>query len=367
MKWQQSYADLRNLVTDNETIWLTSRVTLIPEQIRPRFYQLFDLTRTAFLREHLPNYSEETKRLKALYSNVEESVKSMLGLEEIAISVDISRFLDETEGRLSEPLVDRLFQLLRDERDVETFEKESSLVLKNSYAELFHQVYRHWAALSLIKLLRGRRLFSVKVPLIEMTARGPKIATDPEPIPKPQETKQLSFLSEAIPAFTVPNFIVDSGEVGQFVAFTTEIRDVYGQAHVMWRAADANPERAWFSHEELEPLWKRYDTLDLKHDVLFYVCDQLPDLALVADSERFARPDGVMICASRSAGMEYLREKGCLYRDHLRPRSGVFMVLPDPPEETPISPLEDIHWLPVGLEQSKLLPIVRSMKRSESS
>ncbi len=367
MKWRQAYADLRNLVADHDEIRLTPHVTLIPGQIRPRFYQLFDATRTAFLREHLPDYAEEMSQLKGFYFEVEESVKSMMGLEEIVVSAEVSRFLHETEERLSEPLFDRLFELLRDQTDVETFEKQSSIVLKNLYAELFHQAYRHWVVLSLIKLLGGRRLFSVKGPLIEMTARGPKIAVRPKPIPKPQETKRLSFLSESIPAFIVPNFIVDSGEAGQLVAFATEIRDLHSQSHAMWRAADADPGRGWFSHEALEPLWKRYDTLDLKQDVLFYVGDQWSELALVADSERFARPDGIMICVSRSGGTEYLHEKGRLYRDHLKPRSGVFMVLLNPAEEAPVGLFEEIYWLPAGFEQTKLFPIVRLLRQGKGS
>ena len=182
---------------------------------------------------------------------------------------------------------------------VEIFEKETSIVLKDLYTELFEQAYRYWAVLSLIELLRGRKLFSVKAPLIEMTARGPNIVTEPQPIPKPQAARHLSFFSETIPAFIVPNFIVDSARDRAVCCLQDRNGDVYSQAQVMWRAADANPEREWFFHEDLEPLWKRYHILDLKRDVLFYVGDQLSDGALVADSERFARPDGVIICVSR--------------------------------------------------------------------
>jgi hypothetical protein len=367
MKWRQAYADLRNLVTGDNEILLTPRVTLIPEQIRPRFYQLFDLTRTAFLREHLPDCSEETKRLRDLSASVEENIKRTFHLEEIVIPTDLRRFLNDGEGRLSEPLFDPLFELLRGERDVESFEKEASIVLEGLYAGLYQRAYRHWVILSLIELSRGSRAFSVKVPLIEMTARGPQIVIDPHPIPKPHGTSQLSFLSEAIPAFIVPDVIVDSTGIGRFVAFKTEMGDVYHQAQVMWKAADASPEREWFSHEELEPLWKRYHALDLKRDVLIYVCGQLSDLGLVADSERFARPDGVMIWVSRSDAMEKLHEKGRLYRDHLKPRSGVFMILLDSKKEIHVSPCEGIHWLPVALDQSKLLPILYSMNRGKSS
>jgi hypothetical protein len=367
MRWEQAYEELRTFAAGDSEIRLTPHVTIIPEQIRPRFYQLFDIARTAFIREHLPDSSEETKQLKDLYFDVEGRVKGMLDLEEVAIPSEVSRFLNETEGRLSEALFDRLFELLRDQMDVETFEKQTSIALRGLYAELFQQAYRNWAVLSLIESLRGRAHFSVKAPLIEMTARGPKRVIDPQPIPKPEATRQLSFLSETFPAFVVPNFIVDSAEIGRFVAFKTEIGDVYGQIQVMWRAADANPEREWFSHEELESLWKRYHTLDLKRDVLFYVCDRLSDLALVADSERFARPDGVVVSVSRKDEAEKLHEKGRLYKDHLRPRSGVFMILPDPSREISVSPTEGIHWLPVGFDTSKLLPMVHSLKRHQTS
>jgi hypothetical protein len=367
MGWKQAYEELRGFAVGDSQIRLTPQVTIIPERVRPTFYQLFDNTRTTFVREQLPECSNETKRLRDLYFNVEEKVKRMLDLEEVVIPTGLSKFLKDTEGRLSEALFDRLFDLLRGQMDVETFEKKTSIVLKDLYSELFQQAYRYWAVLSLIELLRGRKHFSVKAPLIGMTARGPKIVTDPQAIPKPQAARQLSFFSETIPAFIVPNFVVDSAEIGQFVALKTEIGDVYSQAQVMWRAADASPEREWFFHEDLEPLWKRYHILDLKRDVLIYVCDRLSDGALVADSERFARPDGIIICVSRNDEMEKSYEKGRLYRDYLRPRSGIFMIFLDSPEETPVSPFEDIRWLPVGFEQTKLLPILHSLKRGENS
>ncbi len=367
MRWEQAYEELRKFAAGDNEIRLTPHVTIIPEQIRPRFYQLFDITRTAFIREHLPDCPEETKQLKDLYLGVEKRVKGMLDLEEVTLPSDVSRFLNETEGRLSEALFDRLFKLLREQTDMEIFEKETSIALKVLYAELFQQAYRYWAVLSLIELLRGRKHFSVKAPLIGMTARGPKIVTDPQPIPTPRAARRLSFFSETIPAFIVPNFAVDSAEIGRFVAFKTELGDVYSQSQVMWKAADASPEREWFFHEDLEPLWKRYDTLDLKRDVLFYVGDQLSDLALVADAERLARPDGIIICVSRSDEMEKMDEKGRLYRDHLRPRSGVFMIHMDSPGKTHVRPSEGIHWMTVGFEQTKLLPVIDSLKRRETS
>ncbi len=364
MGWKQAYNEMRNLIAGDDEIRVTSRLTVIPERFRPRFYDLFDITRRAFIREQLPGCSNEMKQLRDLSVNVEERVRRMFHLEEVAVPIDLSKFLNDGEGRLSEILFDPLFELLQGQKGMEIFEEGARVALRGLYAELLQRAYQHWVILSLIELLGGSRSFSVKVPLIEMTPRDPQIVIDPKPIPKPYVTSKLTFLAEATPVFIVPDVIVDSAEIGRFVAFKKELGDVYSQTPVMWKAADANLEREWFSHEELRPLWKRYYALDLKRDVLVYVCDQLSDLALVADSERFARPDWVVICVSRSDHMENLHEKGRLYRDHLRPRSGIFMILMDSPKETPVSPFKGIDWLSVGFEQAKLLPILRSMKRS---
>ena len=47
------------------------------------------------------------------------------------------------------------------------------------------------------------------------------------------------------------------------------------------------------------------------------------------------------------------------------PRSGMFMILMDSPGRPTSDRSEGIHWLPVGFEQTKLLPILSSMKRDE--
>ena len=66
MRWKQAYEELRTVAGDSQ-IRLTPHVTIIPEQIRPRFYHLFDRTERHSSGSNLPDCSNETKQLRDLY------------------------------------------------------------------------------------------------------------------------------------------------------------------------------------------------------------------------------------------------------------------------------------------------------------
>jgi len=362
MGWYQAYIKLRNFITERPEIQITYRVIAIPEDIRPEFYRLFNHVRRAFVKEQLPNFTKETRRLRENYVKAEEDVKKLLGLEEVSIATDLYKFLNDADGRLTQELFDLLFNLLKQQIDAETFEKEAAISLRSSYRELYQRAYQKWVALSLVKLLKTNKNFSVVVPSLEMTPRGPKIVVDPKPVPKPQESSQLSFLHDTTPVFIAPDFIIYSPKVEQFVAIRTEIGNLDITADVMWKASEVSAERQWYDLKDLEPLWRKYHTLGLRFDVFIYIHDRIEDIVLIADAERICRPDLILVCIAQEDKWERILEKGKIYRNFLNPKYGTFIVSRNPSGRFVQDKLEEgTYLLPIGFNQAKINSIVKAL------
>jgi hypothetical protein len=362
MMWFQAYEKLRHFITKHPEIQITRHVIAIPENIRPEFYRLFNQVRTDFVKKQFPNLPGETKRLKENYDQAEEDVKGLLELEKISIAMDLYHFLNDAKGRLSQELLDLLFNLLKNQIDVETFEKEATIDLKRSYRELFHWVYQKWIALSLVKLLKAKKNFSVPVPSIEMTPRGPKIVVDPKPVPKPENSREISFLHDTTPVFIVPDFIIYSSRIRRYVALRTEIGNLDTTAEVMWKASEISTERQWHSHKELEFLWRKYYTLDLKFDLFLYTHNRPKDIALIADVERICRPDLILVCMERGDPLEKGLEKSSLYKKFLNPKFGTFIVSISPFKKVGQDKMEEETFLlTIGFNQAKMNSIVNAL------
>ncbi|MDI7260219.1 MAG: hypothetical protein QME90_09890 [Thermodesulfobacteriota bacterium] len=361
-EWFQAHMKLKNFMMEHPEIQITHRVIAIPENVRPEFYRQFNQVRTAFLKEQLPNFPRETKRLKENYVKAEEDVKGLLELEEIFIARDLYHFLNDANGRLAQELFDLLFNLLKGQIDDETFEKEAARYLKRSYGELFQWAYQKWIVLSLVILLKANKIFSVTVPPVEMTPRGPKIVVEPQSVPKPQESRQLSLLRDTTPVFIAPDFIIYSPMINRFVSFGAEIGNLDIRSGVMWKAAEASPGREWYNLEALEPLWRRYNTLNLRFDLIIYTHDKIEDIALIADSERICRPDLILVCMERVDPLEKALEKASLYKTFLNPKYGTFIFSISPSKKLVQDKAEEgTFLLPIGFNQAKMNSIVNAL------
>ena len=361
-EWYQAHIKLKNFITGHPEIQFSHRVVAIPENVRPEFYRLFNQVRTTFVKEQLPNLPRETKRLKENYDQAEGDVKRLLKLKEISIPMDLYKFLNDANGRLAQELFNPLFNLLKGQIDAGTFEKEAAKNLKRSYGELFQWAYQKWIILSLVILLKANKIFSVTVPPIEMTPRGPKIVVEPQSTPKPQESRQLSLLRDTTPVFIAPDFIIHSPMINRFVSFGTEIGNLDMRAGAMWKAAEVSPGREWYTLEALEPLWKRCNPLDLRFDLMIYTGNKIEDLALIADSERICRPDLILVWLGRDDSLRKTLEKAGLYKTFLNPKYGTFIVSISPFKKLGQNKMEEgTFLLPVGFNQAKINSIVNAL------
>ncbi|MFB3885506.1 MAG: hypothetical protein ACE144_09780 [Thermodesulfobacteriota bacterium] len=362
-RWYQAYIELRNLVAEHPEIKVTDRVVAIPENLRPEFYHLFNRTRILFVQEHLPNLPKETNPLGKNYVKAEQDVKRLLGLEEISIATDLREFLKDPNGRLTRELFNPLFNLLKQQIEVEAFEKEGTRTLRSSYGELYQRVYQKWVVLALVKLFKANKLFSVAVPSLEMTPRGPKIVVDPQPVPHPQESRHLTFLHDTTPGFIAPDFIIYSPRIMRFVAFRTEIGDLDSTAESMWKASERSAEREWYCLKVFKPFWEKYGAFGLRSDLIMNLHERMEDLVLIADAETFCRPDLVLVSMGREDPLEKLLQKKNLYQRFLHPKFGTFIVCMEPLEKSAqLEWEESAYGLPVGFRQNQLSPIFRILE-----
>lgn len=329
--WHQALTKLKDFIKKRPEIQLTPHVTAIPENVRAEFYRLFNLVRTSFLAELLPDLSHEIMGLKINYDKIHDDVKRQLGLEEIFIAQDLQKFMDDADGRLTQEIFELLFNLINKEIDNEKFESQAVIRLNYCYRTLYRGLYHKWIALSLIKLLKANRNFKVDVPPIELSARGPKIMLDAQPVPKPQESKRLSFYNDTAPAFIAPDFIIYSPWIRQFVAFKSDLGRLDITAEVMWRASSLSEDRAWFDLRALQSFWRCSHTLELQYDFILYFDDNIEDISLIADSEKICRPDLILVCIDRDDSLlAKALEREKLYKNFLKPKYGVALITMTP-------------------------------------
>lgn len=139
-------------------------------------------------------------------------------------------------------LFDPLFDLLKGKIDAEAFEQYASRDIEATFGDLYRLGYEKWVALSLVKLLEADKTFNVTPPkpeFGEVDDEDVPIGRE-EAVPPPQEARNLSFEHERFYSFIVPDFIIHSTKINQYVAIRTEL----GKA--VSTAQNVSEKREWY-------------------------------------------------------------------------------------------------------------------------
>ncbi|MHA2066433.1 MAG: hypothetical protein ACXABY_18835 [Candidatus Thorarchaeota archaeon] len=325
--WLKTYSELKEYITGNPKIEIGKNIVVIPGDVRPEFYRLFDMVRVTFLKDKSQTLLDEAVRLSENYAEVSQEVTKSLGLTEIKVSASLNRFLNDPTNGLIKSLFDPLFDLLKGKIDATTFEHTASKIIEKSFSELFKSGYIKWISLSLTDLLAPDKALAVSVEVLD---RNIEEYVEPglrqEPVPEPQETKSLSLEHDREAVFMVPDIIVHSAKLGRYVSIRS------GLAEVMWTAKSISSNKEWYDFSELFN-----QDVQVNHwaDLFIYIDDKPEDLALVADNGRFCRPDIIIKCMEQAdwyerGGLERVK----LNHDLLKPKLGSYVVsrLPVPEE-----------------------------------
>ena len=179
--------------------------------------------------------------------------------------------------------------------------------------------------------------------------------TSKESVPPPVESKHLSFEHEPASILAVPDFIVHSAKINQYVSVRS------GYRAPLATASNASEHRKWYLLDSIVALEPGLN--------LFYLADRPEEISLVADVQKICKPDLNVECRGEKDWYEKEGlEKVKLHNSMLKPRLGSYIVSREPmPEQKIDSQEEDIHLLTVGFDQSKLAPIVDSFVGYEGS
>lgn len=362
--WVQVYEELRDFISSEPGIDIREDSVSIDATVRTRFYELFDNVRAAFLADYAGEELDAALSLSRYYGRLENDVVKTLGLREVVMSSDLSRYLRDPFKQVLRELWDPLFELLKGTLETrEEFEAICKEALEHSFGWLYVRGYEKWAQLSLLQLLQPDRVF--EVPLATPTSKQ-FIKHRPDTvhsIPPPEPSDHLVFdVIRRAPAL-VPDFITRSGLLGRHVGMITAV----GKA--IWKAANHSSKREWL---DLAELVDKFGLVELNPSALLYIDDDVEDLALVGDSEKFCRPDVLLDVAhiqdwTDDSAAEYLH-KVRLWHTALKPKVGTFVMNRHPvPHDLDAAEADGLHISKLGFESFRLEPLAQAIKAARGS
>ena len=161
MRWKQEYRILREYISDHPEIVINTTEISIPQNLRDEFYRSFDRLRLSFVEDHYSAMSVDFDSLCENYLKIEREITALLGLEGIAMPMDLFTFVHTPKVGLMRILYNRTFDLLQGKTEAGAFEAQAVHDLRSVAAELYRLGYEQWAALVLIKLLEPDQAFLV--------------------------------------------------------------------------------------------------------------------------------------------------------------------------------------------------------------
>lgn len=280
--WPKRYGELVDFIEDQPGVVIREDLVSIDKKIRAAFYKKFNVVRGSFLAQAYSEWLDSAQFLSRKYMNVEDYLSERLRLEDVLMPLELERFLSDPMKQVVRDLFDPLFELLQEKIEMEEFEERAIERVNASFQKLYQMGYIKWFVLSWIKNIIPEKIYGV--PLPQPSSKQMIFHRDrmKQNIPFPEEIKNLGFEVGRRDVLLIPDFIVRSAKLEKYVAFRTEI----GKA--LWRASFYSENREWLP---IESFVEEHGITEMKPDLLLYMDENLEDISLVADSERFCRPD----------------------------------------------------------------------------
>jgi hypothetical protein len=358
--WRQTYAELTNFVAELPAIKIDLKNVSLPGDIRPEFYKLFDSVRVSFVKECFSSQLENAYELCRDFNGIAGSIKNDMKLESIEVTTAAKWFMIDPLNGLMRVLFDPLFDLLKGKIEVEVFEKIAIGALSYHFKGFYHEGYKYWAMLGLMKVMAPDKLWRGQVVAVPHDIR-PTGASEAN-VPEPVEARQLVFSREPDNSFLVPKAVVFSSRAGAFVSIAP---DFY---QASFRAKKLNAKMEWLSVGEIE---QKANTVKKWPDMAVYVSEHLEDLSLIADCKSMARPDILVEFLDEggwndSGWIESIKRT----REVLTPRFESFVIsrteVPAEVREQIVSS-GDIKFISAGYDTASLEPMVSALARIAAS
>ena len=360
--WEIALTELRQFVVRNPSIQISQNITVIPGEVRPDFYRLFDKTRSAFISDNFPELLERAGELSRAYKQAGERVKNALALEAIELSSGLNWFLINPLDGLMRQLFEPLFDLLKGRCDVSAFEEISGQVVRDTFKLYFNEGYRRWGTLAFLQEAAPDRLWNVKVEdfIQDPATSGGDLAPGDhiEDVPLPVETQKLIFHQHLYCSFLTPKAIIHSNRLNLYMGIRTDFYET------RWTASSRSEKQNWL---DMPGIYRLHGESKLWPDMAVYLNEDGPqDLALVADYYNVAQPD-LIIEFMENADWQATNRLEQIKRHYnvLNPRLGTFVVCREAPPQNVLSAIEekipeaaesdennpaDIHILNIGYD-----------------
>jgi hypothetical protein len=371
--WQSGYAKLSAYVSAHTEIQITPAVTSIPAEVRPEFYRLFDAIRFDYVKEAIAPALQDATELGFEYYKAKAAFIDSFKVA-VEIPAPLEWFLQDPVDGLARRIFEPLFNLVNGTTDTNRFEQSANRIIQESTKDFTERAYRHWVTLSLLRLLKPKRFFSVPVhdervepDLSQASIRHGRMRLD---VPALDKFEKLELDSSEYIPLLVPKMIVESDAIGSFAALRTPFFRVY------FAGIDLHDHVKGGEWQRIDGLEYKFGKLRLWPDLGLYADSDPDNLRVMMDLDEVMRPDVTVEVREtadwyRGDGIDVLKRHFAV----MHPRRGDFIVCRKPmprldsgAAEAPgtanllsqIPPVMQV--LEVGYDADKLLPIIEALK-----
>jgi hypothetical protein len=351
-KFHAAYSALTDFIASRPEIEISESVIGIPETVRPEFYNLFNNSRKAFVKERYSDFLKAAEMLLEHYREAEEKTAGVLSFEDSATVSPVRRFLRDPMDSLTRQLFDLLFDLLKARETLASFEEKGVAAIDSVASDLYRAGYERWVVLSLVSMLTPDEALRVDARRLNPGEKSKSMLYSPvDSVPAPVPSATFLFDQPREAVFSVPDFIVHSRVLKQYVGIRSEFKAA------LYHAQNRSQEREWYPVETGLLLALQSGL------TLIYTAAEAQDVALVADVGKFCRPDMVLWCVQASTlNRAGALEKISLIHDRMKPMKGSFLIADESRPEQPGKPgSEGVHCITAGFEPLMLQPIIEAL------
>ncbi len=397
--WQGTLEQLNEYVKNNPGISIGKNMVVIPAEARTEFYRIFDKVEADFVRNYAPDQLKRGCELSAVWLDESRNLALKLGLQSIVIAQSVMWFLNDPLDGLTRALSDPLFNVLKGEMDIPSFEEQAKKLTDSGFSSFFREGYKYWIEVSLLSLLEPENNYGV--PAVDEVADGLIGEGHENPgqhkalVPEAEESNRMFLLQHPVVSFVVPKALVRSRRLARYVAMHSEF------VEPQWTAREISRDAEWFDFTalkrdnnltKLRPDQKQLvDLTRILPDIALYASDDIYNISLISDHSSIMRPALSVEVMDDPSWYEKGR-LSAVKRHHavMKPALGTFVVcLAPPPQaaidelapklaeasqpgdaikpETVLEPPMDIHILWAGFDKSRLEPVVKTMEPAQAS
>lgn len=347
--WPKLYRELVDFIEDAPGVVIKEDLVSIEKEIRPSFYKKFNKVRASFLAQNYSDWLDEAQFLSSKYMKVEDYLSDRLRLEDVLMPGELERFLSDPMKQVVRDLFDPLFELLQKKIEPKEFEERAEESVHESFQNLYQMGYIKWFVLSFIKNIDPEKVYQVPLPQPSSKQMIFHREQNKQNIPFPEETKVLSFEVGRREILLIPDFIVRSAKLEKYVAFRTEI------GKPLWQASFHSEKREWFS---IESFVEEHEITEMKPDLLLYVDENLEDVSMVSDCDKFCRPDLMVYFLDQLEDVEERHKKKMesirMAHEILKPTKGTCVIAKNHVPDGLVNGLDvNIHVIHFGFNNLK--------------